>query len=63
MSEKPTLPVTEANARLIAGLANADVRTARRFLEGETIKSKALRERLAAAVQEAEKRTDRVGGA
>ncbi|MEZ4293993.1 MAG: hypothetical protein R3B70_03370 [Polyangiaceae bacterium] len=34
---------------MIAGLAGCDVRTARRYLKGETIKGNLLRERLDAA--------------
>lgn len=50
MSEAPAnLPPTEANARAVAGLSQCDVRTARRYLEGEPIKGAALRERLALA--------------
>lgn len=56
MSAAPSLPFTETNIHLVAGLACADVRTARRYLRGDAVKGAALREKLAAAVVEAQKR-------
>lgn len=55
MSDDFTLPATEANARLVAGFAGADVRTARRYLNGEPVKGEALKERLAEAVKRAKR--------
>jgi hypothetical protein len=47
------LPVTDANARLLAGYAGCDVRTAKKFLEGGYIRTASVRERLEAAEQRA----------
>jgi hypothetical protein len=40
---------------VIAGIAGADVRTVRKFLEGKPVKGAVLRERLEAAVRSADK--------
>lgn len=47
--QRPEFP--ETKVRLIAAIAEADVRTVRRYLKGEAVKGASLRERLAAAVE------------
>ncbi len=47
----PRSDFPETKVRLIAAIAEADVRTVRRYLKGETVKGASLRERLSAAVR------------
>lgn len=49
MSNLDTIP--ETKVRLVAALAQAHPRTARRYLEGLPVRGHALRERLARAVR------------
>lgn len=46
-----THDVNETTVRLVAALAGADPRTARRFLAGEPVKGRLLREKLAEAAR------------
>lgn len=47
--QQPAPVITDAFVRLVAALAQADVRTARRYLEGGAVRGAALVERLATA--------------
>jgi hypothetical protein len=51
--QTPAPVITDAFVRLVAALAQADVRTARRFLEGGDVRGSALVERLTAAKKRA----------